>query len=119
MYRTSSAESLVLTGTMTAPASGTPKLATSISGMFGHMYATRSPRCMPEACSARASRVACAELAEAQPAVAIGDRGLVGEHVRRTLEECQRGESGERGGCLLYTSPSPRDGLLSRMPSSA
>ena len=25
-----------------------------------------------------------------------------------------------RGGiCLLYTSPSPRDGLLSRMPSSA
>ena len=26
----------------------------------------------------------------------------------------------ERAGiCLLYTSPSPRDGLLSRMPSSA
>ena len=24
-----------------------------------------------------------------------------------------------RIGCLLYTSPSPRDGLLSRMPSSA
>ena len=24
-----------------------------------------------------------------------------------------------RDGCLLYTSPSPRDGLLSRMPSSA
>ena len=37
------------------------------------------------------------------------------------------GEEEERGGnecelhddCLLYTSPSPRDGLLSRMPSSA
>ena len=27
--------------------------------------------------------------------------------------------SAERLGCLLYTSPSPRDGLLSRMPSSA
>ena len=26
---------------------------------------------------------------------------------------------GECGLCLLYTSPSPRDGLLSRMPSSA
>ena len=26
---------------------------------------------------------------------------------------------GELEGCLLYTSPSPRDGLLSRMPSSA
>ena len=25
----------------------------------------------------------------------------------------------EASGCLLYTSPSPRDGLLSRMPSSA
>ena len=25
----------------------------------------------------------------------------------------------ELGFCLLYTSPSPRDGLLSRMPSSA
>ena len=25
----------------------------------------------------------------------------------------------EANGCLLYTSPSPRDGLLSRMPSSA
>ena len=27
--------------------------------------------------------------------------------------------SEERMICLLYTSPSPRDGLLSRMPSSA
>ena len=26
---------------------------------------------------------------------------------------------GIEGICLLYTSPSPRDGLLSRMPSSA
>ena len=25
----------------------------------------------------------------------------------------------ETEACLLYTSPSPRDGLLSRMPSSA
>ena len=28
-------------------------------------------------------------------------------------------DSGEFHSCLLYTSPSPRDGLLSRMPSSA
>ena len=27
--------------------------------------------------------------------------------------------SGDLHICLLYTSPSPRDGLLSRMPSSA
>ena len=30
-----------------------------------------------------------------------------------------QGLSGARYTCLLYTSPSPRDGLLSRMPSSA
>ena len=29
------------------------------------------------------------------------------------------GQVGDTGTCLLYTSPSPRDGLLSRMPSSA
>ena len=29
------------------------------------------------------------------------------------------GDSGQEYTCLLYTSPSPRDGLLSRMPSSA
>ena len=39
---------------------------------------------------------------------------------------CMRGTEGASGmiprqeyDCLLYTSPSPRDGLLSRMPSSA
>ena len=31
----------------------------------------------------------------------------------------QRGTPPQPGDCLLYTSPSPRDGLLSRMPSSA
>ena len=37
------------------------------------------------------------------------------------LPEALQRELGERLGrvCLLYTSPSPRDGLLSRMPSSA
>ena len=30
-----------------------------------------------------------------------------------------RGELGQSSGCLLYTSPSPRDRTRSRMPSSA
>ena len=30
-----------------------------------------------------------------------------------------KGEINNIFNCLLYTSPSPRDGLLSRMPSSA
>ena len=33
--------------------------------------------------------------------------------------ECSLGKRGRYCDCLLYTSPSPRDGLLSRMPSSA
>ena len=39
----------------------------------------------------------------------------------RTFESIDNApEEKERGiTCLLYTSPSPRDGLLSRMPSSA
>ena len=32
---------------------------------------------------------------------------------------CARGIEKTFYNCLLYTSPSPRDGLLSRMPSSA
>ena len=35
------------------------------------------------------------------------------------LEANHRGEACTSVSCLLYTSPSPRDGLLSRMPSSA
>ena len=33
--------------------------------------------------------------------------------------EAARAVIGRLRSCLLYTSPSPRDGLLSRMPSSA
>ena len=36
-----------------------------------------------------------------------------------TILEARRELSYLHRGCLLYTSPSPRDGLLSRMPSSA
>ena len=56
-----------------------------------------------------------------------GEQGQLGR-----LKECFGHRGGRRGldfllspqlvrfrSCLLYTSPSPRDGLLSRMPSSA
>ena len=35
------------------------------------------------------------------------------------VSECDKNKLLSSGSCLLYTSPSPRDGLLSRMPSSA
>ena len=46
------------------------------------------------------------------PAMVIQE-GIM-ETVREDLEDVY-----DEGACLLYTSPSPRDGLLSRMPSSA
>ena len=45
------------------------------------------------------------------------NRDTIIEIVRKTAKECFVPLT--VGGCLLYTSPSPRDGLLSRMPSSA
>ena len=40
---------------------------------------------------------------------------------KKTLQDTvvERGTLESQETCLLYTSPSPRDGLLSRMPSSA
>ena len=38
---------------------------------------------------------------------------------KEKVEEMRFCAAGSTGICLLYTSPSPRDGLLSRMPSSA
>ena len=40
-------------------------------------------------------------------------------NLRLALEARNVNMIDEKSGCLLYTSPSPRDGLLSRMPSSA
>ena len=40
-------------------------------------------------------------------------------YVAQAIPVCMGDFYGEYRVCLLYTSPSPRDGLLSRMPSSA
>ena len=47
--------------------------------------------------------------------------GIMRTNQAGTIERDYRDEGGfvPVGICLLYTSPSPRDGLLSRMPSSA
>ena len=50
-----------------------------------------------------------AELTEVQALILVPSRELAIQ-----IEQVVRNM-----GCLLYTSPSPRDGLLSRMPSSA
>ena len=51
----------------------------------------------------------------------VADRfggGMETEHIHSPMGWLRRFVE-EDAGCLLYTSPSPRDGLLSRMPSSA
>ena len=61
----------------------------------------------------------------ASSAVVAGDAAK-GEKGFNKCKSCHMivddgGDTIVKGGktCLLYTSPSPRDGLLSRMPSSA
>ena len=47
-------------------------------------------------------------------------KGLSSPALKPKVVKPKKGKgSYSRKGCLLYTSPSPRDGLLSRMPSSA
>ena len=44
---------------------------------------------------------------------------ILAEEIQADLGISDSGIGFLYGTCLLYTSPSPRDGLLSRMPSSA
>ena len=58
------------------------------------------------------------------PFKSCGDKGLEGMDTNQGVEkrkpqECSVDEGWEYKGCLLYTSPSPRDRTRSRMPSSA
>ena len=46
-------------------------------------------------------------------------RRIQGSNIAMVFQEPMRSLNPVYSVCLLYTSPSPRDGLLSRMPSSA
>ena len=49
----------------------------------------------------------------------IGFDNMSNDDAVRVLKEVVQNPGPIKLTCLLYTSPSPRDGLLSRMPSSA
>ena len=50
----------------------------------------------------------------------VGETMAIGRTFKESFQKALRGlETGHFGFCLLYTSPSPRDATLSRMPSSA
>ena len=59
-----------------------------------------------------------ADLESAQPGDLIAF-GTPVDHIGIYVGNGRMIEAPHTGDCLLYTSPSPRDGLLSRMPSSA
>ena len=50
------------------------------------------------------------------PAIILAQDKYLQQYLGADLHEKLKADI---SGCLLYTSPSPRDGLLSRMPSSA
>ena len=69
----------------------------------------------------RASQLAQAVRTELQKAV-IGQNTVIDDVLTALIaggHVLLEGVPGLGKTCLLYTSPSPRDGLLSRMPSSA
>ena len=65
--------------------------------------------------------LAAAGMPPDMPAAVIenGARGTQRKVVSTVGELADAAEKARVHSCLLYTSPSPRDGLLSRMPSSA
>ena len=69
------------------------------------------PLPLPDSWEAEEQHLAAVyQLAEAERAAAVAKLQSV---------MAQSGGTPQARSCLLYTSPSPRDGLLSRMPSSA
>src|SRR5680860_735585 len=72
-------------------------------------------------CLACERRFTTYEYIEERPLQVLKSGGEIEPYDRRKLLHSIEVASAKRpiGACLLYTSPSPRDGLLSRMPSSA
>ena len=93
---------------MSAPAAGGARGGAERRELAGRILATDS-----EAAAAIAEKLSAPSFAIVEPEVGARARQIAltasGAPLARALAR----------GCLLYTSPSPRDGLLSRMPSSA
>ena len=85
-------------------------------------YEKKHPQLEPKRFSGEPQGLRNARPARVEPAVArlLGSNpfSITSGSTTITVTELNHGRS-SNDTCLLYTSPSPRDGLLSRMPSSA
>ena len=68
---------------------------------------------------ARLALLALAMLGAALLSLCLGAAAVSPREILSVLSGGGKGTTAASILCLLYTSPSPRDGLLSRMPSSA
>ena len=71
------------------------------------------------ACSNKFNGVRLVTLEEFAGGKKVSNLGFVGNRSRDQVLANYEALSGNGYNCLLYTSPSPRDATLSRMPSSA
>ena len=105
-------------------------LVLAVTGCDARVYGTppSNPSAPPVIVIAPQGRVA--PLPEAPPDAPVASfSSLDARTMQATADAATKGaditavvldrSTGQRVTCLLYTSPSPRDGLLSRMPSSA
>ena len=80
-----------------------------------HRHRDSSPRAIDPAAVVETTLLALDKMNECVDAFARRVRDAFETHLAGALPLDALGAS----GCLLYTSPSPRDATLSRMPSSA
>ena len=98
---------------------GGAKSATSAEGKSPEPVSTDADRPQPKPKRHYVTRPA--DIEDVPAMVAIGNElGLFDpDDTEKAVELLTQYFSGQLTGCLLYTSPSPRDATLSRMPSSA
>ena len=110
---------------LTAIDDATP-LAPELDAVVARTATSRSSRSRPSRSLRAALLVAAGIAIGATLVIAIGrddpsphDRTRTGNPAVESRPESSTTVATAPSICLLYTSPSPRDGLLSRMPSSA
>ena len=100
-----------------------------MEGMDGNFYQMAGVIAGKAYRTPKLSRFGYVTLTQKKPALGMEDFGEIPAHEFHYFDSENCGEDfhaakpeSKRGWdciCLLYTSPSPRDGLLARMPSSA